>query len=225
MATLTGSAAMTQTIACDGFRRDGREGYVAAMRMLLIIGLVAASTMARAQTTSGSAPRSAVVEPTTQGTSTVSEAAETPLRNANLVRQDIPPVLTAAVADPYARPRPLNCKTLAAGIVALNGALGDDLDAGANPSHAALGPEAVKLAANTFIPWQGVVRFVTGADARDRRVRRAIIAGYTRRAYLKGLGEAKGCGPPAAPLRPKTASYPAPRAGGPGRRRARSARP
>ena len=58
----------------------------------------------------------------------------------------------------------------------------------------------MKVAANALIPWQGVVRFVSGADARDRRVRRAIIAGATRRAYLKGLGEEKGCAPPAAPF-------------------------
>ena len=138
-------------------------------------------------------------------------AAATPLRNANLVHQDIPAVLLAAQADPYARPRPVTCKALGANIVALNGALGDDLDATGAPAKRALGPEAVKVAANSLIPWQGVVRFVSGADARDRRVRLAIIAGYTRRAYLKGLGESKNCAVPAAPLRPVVAvSHPRP---------------
>jgi hypothetical protein len=206
------------------------------MRLLLIVGLAALSASAAlAQSGPESGAAAPVVEPSTQGTHDVEGAAETPLRNANLVRQNIPPVLLAAVADSYALPRPLTCRTLAAGVVALNGALGDDLDAGTKTNRASLGPEAVKVAANSLIPWQGVVRFVSGADARDRRVRRAIIAGSTRRAYLKGLGEAEGCTAPAAPLGhaillpPRGASAPVSyrgrRAGGPGRRRARSDRP
>jgi hypothetical protein len=171
------------------------------MRLVPIAGLVVfCAPLALAQTAQQTPPSSPVVEPSTQGTGDMGGAAETPLRNANLVRQNIPPVLVAATKDPYALPRPLNCAALGGEIVSLNGALGDDLDARASPGHAALAPEAVKVAANALIPWQGVVRFVSGAEARDRKVRRAIIAGATRRAYLKGLGEANGCGPPAAPL-------------------------
>ncbi|HEY2179000.1 MAG TPA: hypothetical protein VGH15_10490 [Caulobacteraceae bacterium] len=180
------------------------------MRLVLIAGMIVIlAPFALAQKSERPAPPP-VVEPSTQGTGDMGGAAETPLRNANLVRQNIPPVLVAATNDPYALPRPLSCQTLGANITALNGALGDDLDAGTKSGHAALAPEAVKVAANALIPWQGVVRFVSGAEARDRKVRRAIIAGATRRAYLKGLGEAKGCGPPAAPLGHVVAT-PAPR--------------
>ncbi|HXV01499.1 MAG TPA: hypothetical protein VG166_13475 [Caulobacteraceae bacterium] len=185
------------------------------MRLLLLAGFLSiAAPLALAQTT---APTSSppVVEPTTQGTTDMGSAAETPLRNANLVRQSLPPVLVSATNDPYALPRPLNCATLDVEVVNLNGALGDDLDAGPSSGHRALAPEAVKVAANALIPWQGVVRFVSGADARDRKIRRAIIAGVTRRAYLKGLGEAKGCGLPAMPLGhplpPPPARHPRPR--------------
>ena len=195
------------------------------MRLLLIVGLAAVSAWgALAQTGPEAGPPPPVVEPTTQGTHDVGGAAATPLRNANLVRQNIPSVLEAAVADPYALPQPLTCGTLANGVVELNGALGDDLDAKTKNNSAKLGPEAVKVAANTLIPWQGVLRFVSGADARDRRVRRAIIAGSVRRAYLKGLGEARGCGAPSAPLGHAIMAPPAPppaKASVPKRRRGR----
>jgi hypothetical protein len=43
------------------------------------------------------------------------------------------------------------------------------------------------------------VRKLTGAERHDHLVQDAITAGAVRRAYLKGLGEAKGCNPPATP--------------------------
>ena len=55
------------------------------------------------------------------------------------------------------------------------------------------------------IPFRGVVRKLSGAESHDRLVQSAIIAGNVRRAYLKGLGEARGCMPPAKrcwPIRP-----------------------
>jgi hypothetical protein len=177
--------------------------YAKSWRSWALAGLaVFAAPIAVAQRSGQSDQPPPVVDPSSQGTHDVAGAAATPLRNANLVRQDIPPVLFTAVADPYARPHPLSCRTLAADVVALNGALGDDLDAAAAAGQGDRGPEVVKVAANALIPFQGVVRFVSGAEARDRRVRQAIIAGSARRAYLKGLGEAKGCVAPAAPHRP-----------------------
>src|SRR5665213_1518971 len=50
-------------------------------------------------------------------------AAEAPLHDLNLVRQKIPPILLAALADPYARPTPATCRTLVAQVRALDDAL------------------------------------------------------------------------------------------------------
>jgi hypothetical protein len=43
------------------------------------------------------------------------------------------------------------------------------------------------------------VRKLTGAERHDSYVAAAITAGAVRRAYLKGLGESRGCSPPATP--------------------------
>lgn len=137
---------------------------------------------------------------TDAGTRNMESAAETPLRNANLVRQNIPPVVLAAMDAPYAHPRPLTCQGIATEVAALDQALGPDYDAGGGASKTHLGPSAMKVAANTLIPFLGVLRFVSGAEAHDRKVVRAIIAGSARRSYLKGLGEARRCQAPASPI-------------------------
>src|SRR4051812_37184547 len=59
----------------------------------------------------------------------VANAATTPLSDLNVVRADIPEVLKAAAAAPYAMPADASCGGLAAGIRALDEVLGPDLDA------------------------------------------------------------------------------------------------
>jgi hypothetical protein len=51
------------------------------------------------------------------------------------------------------------------------------------------------------VPFRGWVRKLSGAERYSKEVAAAIAAGTVRRAYLKGLGEAKGCAAPAAPSR------------------------
>ena len=128
-----------------------------------------------------------------------------PLRDVNLLRTKIPPVLLEAQADPYKRPQPATCAQLAALIVPLNQALGADLDEEAKDEDdlidqgrgTALG--AVAGFTQDVIPFRGWVRKLTGAEQHDKLVQSAIVAGGVRRAYLKGLGEARGCNPPATP--------------------------
>jgi hypothetical protein len=132
-------------------------------------------------------------------------AAQAPLRDLNVVRTQVPQVLVEALADPYARPKTKKCPELVASILALNDALGPDIDAPAETeqSLAAKGrPMALGAAAgfaSDLIPFRGVVRQATGAAKHDEYVQQSILAGSTRRAYLKGLGEARGCKPPATP--------------------------
>lgn len=141
----------------------------------------------------------------------VEGAVTTPLRDLNVQKVDIPQVLLDALEDPYARPRNSRCQTLITLIRPFNEVLGPDIDTipgdedgwGTRSKSTALGV-AGDLAGGA-IPFRGVVRKLSGAESHDRLVTAAIIAGHTRRAYLKGLGEARGCVPPATPSHERTA--------------------
>lgn len=142
----------------------------------------------------------------------VEGAATAPLRDLNMVRAKIPEVLLQALDDPYARPpRSFKCSALAALIRPLDEALGPDLDRVPvgdenlmdRGKSTALGA-AADLASDA-IPFRGFVRKLSGAEAHDRLVQSAIVAGNVRRAYLKGLGESKGCLPPATPSHERAA--------------------
>lgn len=136
----------------------------------------------------------------------VQGAASAPLRDLNVVRSKVPAVLLQALEDPYARPpRSFKCAALIALVRPLDQALGPDIDRLPPGDEnlmdrgrsTALGA-AADLASDA-IPFRGWVRKLSGAEAHDKLVQSAIVAGNVRRAYLKGLGEAKGCLPPATP--------------------------
>ena len=133
-------------------------------------------------------------------------AAQAPLRDLNVLRTQVPQVLVEALADPYARPTTKKCPELVAMIVPLNDALGPDIDVPATEEDQSMVQRGRPIAlgamasvASNVIPFRGVVRQVTGAAKHDEYVQAAILAGVARRAYLKGLGEARGCKPPATP--------------------------
>jgi hypothetical protein len=144
----------------------------------------------------------------------VVNAASSPLADLNIVHAEIPPVLLEAKQAPYAPAADSGCEALAAQVRALDVALGADLDApaGAEPGllergSTVAGDEAVgalRGAAEGLIPYRSWVRRLTGAERYSRMVAAAIAAGGVRRAYLKGLGESRGCAAPAAP-RPASA--------------------
>jgi hypothetical protein len=133
-------------------------------------------------------------------------AVTSPMRDVNVIRTRIPMTLLIAAQDPYARPRPATCAGLLAQVRQLNEVLGADLDEPASPDQRDLAERSQGLAidalgstARGFIPLRFWVRRLTGAEQHDREVAAAITAGNVRRAYLKGLGESRGCLPPATP--------------------------
>lgn len=125
----------------------------------------------------------------------------TPLADFNPGDDDIPKVLLRAVADTYAAPSSLDCAALGAEIIEIDAILGPDLDTlKAADRSDDFARTAFVGALRSLIPYHGVIRFLSGANKRERRIAEAIAAGAVRRGYLKGLGASIGCGPPAAPV-------------------------
>jgi len=140
----------------------------------------------------------------------VKGVAEQPFRDFNLMQSHIPAILLDAMSDPYRRASAPTCDALASEIRRLSEALGPDLDEPVSTEHPSLlirgegsardyGYDALRAGVQTYIPFDNYIRLLSGANRHDAHVLAAIQAGAIRRAYLKGLGEVRGCPPPAIP--------------------------
>lgn len=155
----------------------------------------------------GAPPSAQLVTPSQEGSRNVTTAAEAPLHSLNLVNQKIPPVLLRAMDDPYARPSPPTCAGIARAVDELTVALGPDFDAPPPPPpeggkmtrSGGVGLQLMHGAAGSLLPFSAYIATLSGASKRDAKVLTALNAGSSRRAYLKGLGEARRCPQPAAP--------------------------
>jgi hypothetical protein len=130
---------------------------------------------------------------------TLGQAASTPVKDLNLTRADIPELLKAAKAAPYAMPAERSCPALAEQVRALDTLLEPDWDAppqpkGSNTDRAteAAGGALVK-AAEGAVPFRGWVRKLSGAERHSRHVGEALDAGDARRSFLKGMAKGQGC--------------------------------
>ncbi len=190
----------------------------AALSAALMLG--ACSSQPKSQIdTGGAPPPHAAATPNNNGQMRAStddnhswgDAVTAPLEDLNLKREEIPQILQNAIEKPYDLTGLDHCEAIAAEVGKLNALLGEDFDEPPPPkddrnmtqkgegmaNNAAVG--AVRGAARSIIPFRGLVRQVTGADAHQKQVDTAIQAGKVRRAYLKGVGMNKNCAPPAAP--------------------------
>lgn len=140
----------------------------------------------------------------------VTKAVTTPLVDLNLLREKIPVVLNEARKNPYSAPADLTCAGLSQAVLALDVALGPDLDApkpSADPNLFERGTvaagnaafDALQGAAEGLVPFRHWIRKLTGAERHSKEVAASIAAGIVRRSYLKGIGQGLGCQSPAAP--------------------------
>ena len=184
------------------------------LRAVVALGC-AGGSVAQAQSTNPTVgPHGQLQTPDRSGTANLTNAVEAPLHDLNIMREGIPPILIAAVADPYAPPTPSTCAVLIQDIEDLNVALGADFNEANTPQspsltrnngHIALA--LVQSGARLLLPYSGLVSTVTGARRHDQQIIEAITAGSVRRGYLKGLGEAHHCPPPAVPVHRVGAQY------------------
>jgi hypothetical protein len=142
----------------------------------------------------------------------VNDAVKAPLRDLNLVDDNIPTSLVRAYAKPYDVSGLDSCQAIQDQISALDLALGPDVDIPRGPTaeedmfakgrglagSAAL--DAVRSATTGVIPVRSWVRRFSGANRAEQEAKAIVLSGAIRRGFLKAIGLQQHCEWPAAPL-------------------------
>ena len=170
-----------------------------SFRVPLLLGTLALTVVANASPPD--TPPPATPAPPS-GSTVVEEVVSGPFKDLNLMKQDIPPVLVGLHGQPYNPPEDGTCTGLASEVTALDAVLGPDLDVVTMSGRTAgnTAAKALTQASHSLVPYRSWIRKLSGAEKRAERLAAALLAGTARRAFLKGLGVAQGCAPPAAPL-------------------------
>lgn len=103
-----------------------------------------------------------------------------------LLGPEVPPVLKAVATDPYRAPAEPACQSIPQELAALNEVLGPDADQPTKEKSRAVA-NLMGGAVRSLIPYRSVVRFITRAGDRDKALTNAVMAGYARRGFLRGL--------------------------------------
>lgn len=160
------------------------------------------------------------VSPAKRDKKNLGSAAVAPLKDLGIVRMEAPKQLSD-IQYPYDQARLDNgCPQIRYEIDALEKLLGAETyiappgKSGGEVAKETAGGAVVgaaESATTSFIPFRGIVRGVTGANAREAEIDRAIIMGLMRRSFLRGYGLASQCDgvlppgsvPPKQPLPPE----------------------
>ncbi len=132
----------------------------------------------------------------------VQDVARTPLDTFNIDKEDVPDKLFMVQFDPYDLTGMTSCTAIHREVSELTMLLGPDVDRAA-PGQQEWDETAMSLGKGMIqglIPFHGLIREVSGAAAKDRRIAVALWHGAARRSFLKGVGQARGCVWPAAPV-------------------------
>jgi hypothetical protein len=121
------------------------------------------------------------------------DVAKTPMTDLNIRPDEIPKLLLDAQASPYGVAGLTRCSQIAAEVGEFDAVLGQDVDLPAMAGPRVSPGRVAQSVVGSFIPFRGIVRELSGANAQDRALQYAIQSGLARRAFLKGYGEAKGC--------------------------------
>ncbi len=134
---------------------------------------------------------------------TASDIATQPAQDVNVKKIEIPKKLKDIQKKPYSLKNMNSCAALIAEVKALNDALGSDLDEKGDKDASEKRKATAKRVGGSItgglIPFRGIVREVSGAAKAQRKYNKAVTAGVTRRAFLKGIGQERKCALPARP--------------------------
>ncbi|MBE7218796.1 MAG: hypothetical protein INR64_10025 [Caulobacteraceae bacterium] len=133
-----------------------------------------------------------------------------PFRDFGVMRAKIPPPLVKASSKPYDTKGLNSCDAVKDEVADLDLVLGPDIDTPDIEKHRNLynrgsefvssaAVDAVRSAANHFIPMRDTIRKISGADRMQKKVEKAVLAGRVRRGFLKSYGMQHNCAWPAAP--------------------------
>jgi hypothetical protein len=172
-----------------------------AMRELMIVSALALTAAAPLAAEPGVPDKPAASDkpdsPITDKDISARDVVTTPASDLNLKKDEIPVLLTAAEQRPYTLRGLDNCRQLAGAISDLDDVLGDDVDVPQTDGKRLKPGRVAQSVVGSFIPFRGVIREISGANAHERALQAAIMAGVARRSFLKGIGQGKGCRYPA----------------------------
>ena len=122
--------------------------------------------------------------------------ASQPARDVGVAKTGIPIPLQKAWDAPYSLKGLRTCRDISRAFHELTDVIGPDFKAGDIKKENKAGKLAEaggKTIVNSIIPFRGLVREVTGAAPAQRRLERAIAAGYARRGFLRGVHQTRKC--------------------------------
>ncbi len=121
-------------------------------------------------------------------------AATRPLQDLNLAGEDAPAELLLLQDNPYSTDGLTDCGALDRQIAGLDDILGPDVDV--PREQAGMFRTALKTGGSiltSFVPFRGMVRQISGANAKQKRLEDAIVVGIARRSFLKGFAASLEC--------------------------------
>ncbi len=134
---------------------------------------------------------------------TASDIATQPAQDVNAKKIKIPEKLKDIQKKPYSLKNLDSCSALIKEVNELSELLGPDLDEKVDKEASKKRKETAKRVGGSItgsiIPFRGIVREVSGAAKAQRKYNKAVTAGITRRAFLKGVGQERKCAIPARP--------------------------
>jgi hypothetical protein len=172
---------------------------MSAMRLLAGLMLLTIASGAMAQTSPTPTPPPAEDKSDLDKVGdTMSGVAQKPLKDLNIIKPEVDPYLEPLMKNPYAIKGLRTCKDYKVTIARLDSILGPDVDSAAAQNQTKQSPAEFALetgasVAGSLIPLSGLIRKISGADARQKYANAAVYAGGLRRAYIKGLAKGRGC--------------------------------